>query len=233
MKSKIAVCITEHNRPEVFKNSIYHHGVHRPDNSMLFVVDDASDKPVRIGGNFYRFNENVGVAKSKNKCLELAYNAGAEHIFLFDSDCYPLKDGWHVPYIENKEPHLLYQFKIPGNPACDMRELYRDDEIIAYSHTRGAMLYIHRSVLDVVGGMDTAYGKGMYEHADWTNRIHNAGLTTHRAMDVVGSDKLIYCLDQDVGVESSIPPEVRRRNLRANRGLYQKSKTSKEYKDYK
>lgn len=230
---KIGIGITTRNRHELLNVSFVQMLKHFPKDALLVIVDDASNVPLNspFMDFTYRFNENVGIARAKNKCLELLEEC--EHIFIFDDDTYPISDDWWKPYVESKEPHLMYQFKLRGKPSSDMRELYRGDKIVAYSHTRGAMLYINRSVLDVVGGMDTAYGQGMYEHTDWTNRIHNAGLTTHRAMDVVGSNKLIYCLDQDVGVESSIPPEVRRRNLRANRGLYQKSKTSKEYKEYK
>jgi len=175
----------------------------------------------------------TGVAITKNRCLSYLYDEGCTDIFLFDDDCWPISKEWWKPYVESKEPHLMYQFKLPGKPASDMRELYRDDEIVAYSHTRGAMLYVERRVLDVVGGMDTEYGQAMYEHTDWTNRIHNAGLTTYRAMDVVNSDKLIYCLDQDSSIASSISPEVRRNNLINNRDRYKKSKTSKEYKEYR
>lgn len=171
-----------------------------------------------------------GVAKTKNKLLaELDY---CDHIFLFDDDTYPIADNWWVPYTESKEPHLMYQFKLPGKPESDMKPIESYGNIIGYSHTRGAMLYIKREVLDIVGGFDEAYKFG-YEHTDWTNRIHNAGLTTFRAMDVVGSDKLIYCMDQDGKVQSSMNLPLRRFNMQVNRSRYQKSKTSKEYKRYK
>lgn len=224
---KIAVCITTRNRHETFKDSLYHHGKFRPDRSMLFVVDDASDSPVRVGGYFHRFENNVGIPRAKNKCLELAYNSGADHIFLFDDDCYPIAHNWWRPYVEHKESHLMYQFKLPGRGANDMKELYRDEATIAYSHTRGAMIYVERKVLEVVGGMDVEFGLGRYEHTDWTNRIHNADLTTYRAMDVPESNKLIYCLDQDSKVESSIS------YVRGNRGYYFKQKNSKAYKEFR
>ena len=184
-----------------------------PNNSTLVVENDI---------NF------TGVAATKNRLL--AQLDDCDHIFLFDDDTYPIAPGWWKPYVESKEPHLVYQFKLPGKPKSDMRELYRDEDIVAYSHTRGAMLYIERRVLDVVGGMDTRYNNG-YEHPDWTNRIHNAGLTTLRAMDVPGSDKLLYCLDQDGKVESSIKKD--RISMLENRRLYLKSLGSKEYKEYR
>lgn len=175
--------------------------------------------------------EFTGVAATKNRLLSRLDNC--DHIFLIDDDVRPLIRDWWIPYVEAKEPHLMYQFKLPGKPASDMSELYRDDEIVAYSHTRGCMLYINRIVLEAVGGMDVAYGEAMYEHTDWTNRIHNVGLTSHRAMDVVGSDKLIYCMDQESQIQSSIPDAVRRQNIIKNRALYQRSRTSKEFKEYK
>lgn len=168
-----------------------------------------------------------GIPASKNKCLNYLHENECDHIFLFDDDTFPIADDWWRPYVESKEPHLMYQFKLPGRGPKDMTELYRDDKTVAYSHTRGAMLYVERRVLDVVGGMDTDYGLGMYEHTDWTNRIHNAGLTTHRAMDVPGSDKLLYCFDQDSAVESSI------KELRGNHKLYVKNRWSKEFKEFR
>lgn len=60
------------------------------------------------------------------------------------------------------------------------------------------MLYYHRSAIEKVGGFDTVYGRGMYERPDLALRIHNAGLTTWAFADVVGSEKLIYSLDEQV-----------------------------------
>lgn len=228
-KLSIGIGITTRNRKLTFLKSYIKIIEFLPPGAKVVVVDDASDFPYVIAN--HRFEQNVGIARAKNKCLELLDDC--EHIFLFDDDTYPRSRDWWKPYVESNEPHLMYQFRLPGKPKSDMQELYRDSEVVAYSHTRGCMIYVHRSVLDVVGGMDTAYGEAMYEHTDWTNRIHNAGLTSHRAMDVVDSDRLIYCRDQDVGIQSSIPPDVRRKNLLAHRGLYRKSKTSKEYKEYR
>lgn len=175
------------------------------------------------------FDENhEGVAKSKNRLLKELEEC--DHIFLFDDDCYPINDGWWQSYVNHDEPHLMYQFKLPNKPASDMQELYRDEDTVAYSHTRGAMIYIERRVLDVVGGFDTKYVNG-FEHADLTTRIHNAGLTTHRAQDVPNSDQLLYCLDQDARVESTIKPDpkIKAKNFK----YYQSQKKSKAYKEFR
>ncbi|KFC88020.1 Uncharacterised protein [Hafnia alvei] len=79
-----------------------------------------------------------------------------------------------------------------------MAEQYRDNKNVTYTCQRGVMLYYHRSAIEKVGGFDTVYGRGMYEHPDLALRIHNAGLTTWAFADVVGSEKLIYSLDEQV-----------------------------------
>lgn len=172
-----------------------------------------------------------GVARTKNNLLAILENC--DHVFLFDDDCYPIAENWWLPYINSGENHLMYQFKLPNKPATDMQEIYRNDKIAAYTHTRGAMLYVTKKVLETVGGLDNRYGLAMYEHTDWTNRIFNAGLTSFRAMDVVGSDKLLYCMDQDGSIESSIDPKIRRHNLIKNKNFYNESKHSVEFKEYR
>lgn len=224
----IGIAITTFNRPETLEKTIAEHLKYLPRNARIIVVDDGSDHIPIVPDNveLYLNGANLGIAASKNRCLELLCDC--DHIFLFDSDCYPITKGWERPYVKTKEPHLLYQFRLPQKPTNDMRELYRDNKIVAYSHTRGAMIYVHRSVLNVVGGMNPAYGLAGYEHPDWTNRIHNAGLTTHRAMDVPNSDKLLYCLDQDGLAVSSIPA-----SHNGNHALYVRSKSSSAYKEYR
>lgn len=230
---KIAICITSHNRPEILEKTYQNITNFLPYGSNIevrrFVVEDGNPDPMPRAA--YSFDKTVGIPRSKNKCLELAYDWGADHIFLFDDDCYPIADYWWKPYIESPEPHLMYQFKIPGKPKGDMQELYRDDKIVAYSHTRGAMIYVERRVLDVIGGFDTDYGLAYFEHPDFSNRIYNAGLTSHRAMDVPNSSQLFYCLDQDGAVKSSIKQSSKSDWIK-NARLYNERKHSKAYKEF-
>lgn len=212
----IAITTTPERR-KVFKHTHEQWNKFTPNEHILFVNNDKNHE---------------GIPISKNKCLKYLYEAGCEHFFLADDDCYPLKAGWEMPYITHKEPHLMYQFKLPGKGVKDMQEIYRDNTVVAYTHTRGAMIYIRRIVLETVGGMDTDYGLGTFEHPDWTNRIHNAGLTTYRAMDVPNSNEWFYCLDQDNKVKSSIT-SIKRQNRLKNALLYRQNKHGKEYKEFR
>jgi glycosyltransferase involved in cell wall biosynthesis len=229
--SKIAICITTHNRYNVFNETYSNIQKHLPDNGILIVVDDASDTPVPEAS--FRFNDNVGIARAKNKCLELAEIAGATHIFLFDDDTYPIVDNWHKPYIESSEPHLMYIFKdFIARKLGDTKVIYTDDKLVAYDHPRGCMLYVHASILPIVGGMDIRYGKWGWEHGDYSNRIFNAGLTSFRFADV-HSKGLFYSGDEHEAVSGSVPQIEKSKNIRAHKDRYDRSFTSTEYCEYK
>lgn len=229
-KNKIGIGITTHNRYDVFKKTYKEIVKYAPSGAKIVVIDDFSDKVVPEAT--YRFTKNVGIARAKNKCFELLEDC--DHIFLFDDDCYPMSSDWYKPYIENKENHLMYIFLNFKNAKLnDTEVLYKDDKIISYSHARGCMLYYKKKILDKVGGMDIGYRKWGFEHEDLSNRIYNAGLTTHRIMDVIGSDKLIFSADEYQRVPSTVNGSERRSYLESMREKFNYSRTSKEFKPYK
>lgn len=215
MKANIGIGISTTPNRTILKETYKEWQKYLPKNAKLIIENDI---------NF------TGVAATKNRLL--AKLDDCEHIFLVDDDVKPISEDWYKPYIESRESHLMYQFKLPGKPVSDMRELSRNEYTVSYTHTRGAFIYIHRVVLDAVGGMDESYHFG-FEHPDWTNRIHNAGLTSLRAMDVVGSKHLLYCYDQEGILESSVPEVMRIEQYRKNHRRYQESKFSREYMEYK
>lgn len=226
----IGIGITTHNRPKLIKHVAEQVQRVTP-GAKLVVVDDCSDIPARVeGAKVYRFNKNVGIARAKNKCLELL--SDCDHIFLFDDDTWPIKPGWHEPYVNSSEHHLAFLFDkwANGRPVGDDAIVYQDEKVKAHSHARGCMLYVDQVALATVGGMDVGFGKAMNEHLDWSMRIHNAGLTTFRYMDVQGSDQLIYSMDQHQEVRTSIDNRAEHRN--GNEHMLTVSETSSAYKPY-
>lgn len=206
---KVGIAITTHQRPEVLKRAIDQHMKHLPTGTLVVVVDDGSNPAADVPCNvqLLRQNTSLGIVASKNASLNALMDAGCEHLFLWDDDAWPVADNWHIPYIESPESHLAYQFlDLAGrNKLNDLAVLYCDDKHIAYTGQRGVMLYYHRSAIERVGGFDPVYGRGMYEHSDLALRINNAGLTTWAYADVIGSEKLIYSLDEHEAVERSVP----------------------------
>lgn len=228
----IGIGVTTHNRNAMVRDTVAKL-VELTPNAKIIIVDDASQSPVKIKGvEVYRFEQNVGIAKAKNKCLELLNEC--DHIFLFDDDTYPIAPDWYEPYIESPEHHLMYLFDrwANGSPVGDDAIIYKDDKHVVHSHARGCMLYVDSFALATVGGMDLDYGKAMDEHGDWTTRIHNAGLTTFKHMDVVDSEQLIYSADQHQAVASSISAADRRAGLDNNHKLLKERIDSSAFAPY-
>lgn len=219
---KIGVGITTKNRNDIVSICVDNVKKYTP-NAEIIVVDDGSIIPV-VDATF-RFNNSVGIAKAKNKCIELLYNLGCEHIFLFDDDTYPIKDGWFEDYVNCSEPHLNYIFMDFANTngkkvLNDTKVLYESNDYIAYSHPRGCMLYFDRKCFDVVGGMDANMAGWGYEHGDLSNRIYNAGLTTFRYMDIKNSSGLFYSADEHQAIQSTVNSVEKNRNLEINRKIH-------------
>lgn len=232
---RIGIGITTHNRYETFATTYAKIKLYCISTLVyefkIVVVDDASDKPVKEAN--YRFEKNVGIAKAKNKCFELLDDC--EHIFLFDDDCYPITEGWYLPYIESEEPHICYIFTdfINDKTVGDSVKLYHDSKIVAYSHPRGCMLYFDHKCLEAVGGMDENYRKWGYEHVDLSNRIFNAGLTTFRYMDLPNSNKLIYSCDEHIAVVTTTPVAARINDIIELKPYFTLSFKSTKFCDYK
>lgn len=175
--AKVGIAITTHQRPEVLKRAIDQHMKHLPAGALVVVVDDGSSPAAVVpsGVQLLRHDKSLGIVDSKNASLSVLMEAGCEHLFLWDDDAWPIADDWHQPYIESQEPHLAYQFlDLAGrNKLNDLAVLYRDERHVAYTGQRGVMLYYHRSAIEKVGGFDSVYGRGMYEHSDLALRIHS------------------------------------------------------------
>jgi glycosyltransferase involved in cell wall biosynthesis len=244
---KIAICITTRGRDKYLSRSLQNHLQHLPHGAKLFVVDDGSEEPKKLDKEitYHYFKDNVGIPRAKNKCLELAQAWGAHHIFLFDDDIYPIVDGWHQGYIDNMEAHFQYCWSdiLPGKHGDAHyysigKKLYEDDEFFSFSHPRGQMLYIDaRKVLPRIGGFDPIYGKGMVEHVDWSWRIHNAGLSTWKNQDIVGSDKLFYSIDEHANdepdYETTIDDHMRNVIDKENQRILHQKADSSEYIEYR
>lgn len=175
----IGVAISTRNRSDMFRDTFDRWRKHMPTDSILVVVDDASDNPNDLAD--FQFAANAGIPATKNKCLELLMAAGAEHLFLADDDTYPTSDDWWKPYVDGCEPHYQYswsRFAVDNVRVPDMTRIYASPDLTGWSWSMGCLLYVTREVVDRVGGMRPEFGLGLEEHAEFSQRIHNAGFTT-------------------------------------------------------
>lgn len=218
----IAIGVTTRNRRDVFNRTYSKIRVFTPD-APIFVVDDASDSPVEYSD--YRFRRNVGISRAKNKCIEMMMGTRASHFFLFDDDCYPNKKGWYKPYVDCRYKHAMYLY-----PGGSNKVIYKDDEIFSCNYPRGVMMYVHRDVINKIGGMDIQFGRWGFEHNDFSNRIFNAGFTPFRFIDVIKDKDSIISLDETNSVEGTVPKSVKKK---ANKKLFESNKNKWYHTDYK
>ena len=227
----IGIGITTHNRHAMLRNTLVEVRRFAPEGARIVVVDDASDVPVKEAT--FRFEKNVGIARAKNKCFELLEDF--DHIFLFDDDTHPLSTDWWRPYVASPESHLQYMFEhlATGRKLDDATLIYSDGSITAWSHGRGSMLYFKRRCLEVVGGMDPAFGKWGFEHVELSGRIYNAGLTSFKFMDVVHGRGLFWAADEHEAVTTTAPLAERLTCLKRNREIWMQRKYSSHYVPYR
>ena len=232
----IGIAITTHNRGAQLGKTLEHQLEHLPAGAYVVVVDDGSSTPAKVpaGVNLFRFDTSRGIVSAKNKSLELLLEAGCDHLFLWDDDAYPIADGWEAPYIASPEHHLAYQFEDLSGPKKlhDIAKVYEDDKHVAFTGQRGVMLYYTRQAIETVGGFDPIYGRGMYEHIDLAMRIHEAGLTTFKYMDVQGSSELIYSLDEHLEVQRSVSQADREAQVQKNANIFNTRRDKRSAPEY-
>lgn len=236
--TRVGVAITTRNRREVFEQTLAQVRGHTP-GAEIVVVDDASKIPVPQAT--WRFDAQAGIARAKNKCLEiLMAQPGIEHLFILDDDIYPTADGWITPYVESAEPHLCYLFKDPdhrGRKLATPVTVYDDGATYAYGHPRGCLLYLHRSVVERVGGMRPQFGIWGNEHVEYSLRINAAGLTTNAFQDVCGSSQYLYSLDERAAENPTfsrgVDAKTRTTELARNDALLEMYRGTTDYVEYR
>lgn len=229
---KIGIGVTVHNRNAQASATMSQIRNFAPKNSKIVIVDDASKVPFK--GATFRFNVNAGIASAKNKCIELLYDAGCTHFFLFDDDCHPIKKGWEEAYISTGINHLcmIFDRHSDGTPN-GIKKLKTKHGLSEYSHACGCMLYFTREVVDKVGGMDEGFGQWGYEHVSYSRRIHNNFLTPRPFMDIENSFEWFRSLDREKKVERSVPHEIRLKLFQINKQKYQNEIESDRYIPFK
>lgn len=138
------------------------------------------------GGTVYRVGQPTdpyaavfvrqGVAANKNTGLEILSDLhNCEHMFLSDDDIWPL-----YPQALDKHADLSFRnVAMPHSMVNWGRHRLTDTStnLSVWKWPRGSMLYVHRDVTYAVGGMVEEFGPGGHEHVEYSQRIHNAGLT--------------------------------------------------------
>lgn len=125
------------------------------------------------------------IAKAKNECL---YNLrDCDHIFLFDEDCFPIKDGWVEFFINTLQSHLLYLTQ-----RHNLRVIIGDEGGLIYNDCGGCFMYIRKDAFEKVGYFNSEYKQYGYEHAAYSKRIYP---NLNGYVSWAGIDQYLYSLD--------------------------------------
>lgn len=162
------------NRPDVLRFVVRQFDKFCPKHVKIITIDDNSDDPdanrksAEQIGEYYYNDERQGIANSKNKCICLL---DTDRVFLFDDDCFPVKENWFDTWVG--EDHMSYACE----PNINIESIH--DQLVWWSGTFGCCLYFTRKALDDIGGFDNRFGLYGYEHAELTQRINRYGITPH------------------------------------------------------
>ena len=192
---KIGIGCTTFNRPEClakWKEQIAKHT--NMDNVLIYIADDSL--------------ERKGVAFRKNECLRALKDC--DYVFLFDDDCYPIKDGWVDFFIESRTHHLLFMNeKFHGKGE-------EKDGIVYYKNCGGVFMFIEKiDCLDVVGAFNENFEMWGFEHAEYTNRAMDLQRDCYPMLK--GTEDYLYSEDYSNPVhKSSITNEEKNELFKKN-----------------
>ena len=222
---KIGIGITTRNRREVAEKSIREIRKFAPKNSKIIIVDDASDLPFK--GATFRFQYQAGIAKAKNKCLELLDDC--DYLFLFDDDCFPVKEGWAEAYINTGLHHASFNFVWRGDGMRVVGDM--GNNVLSWSNPRGCMMFFTKKALEVAGGMDEGFAIWGYEHPDYSRRCWLLKLNPCPFPDVKGSEHFFYSYDKESAIKSTVVD--RSHLIRFNLDRYNRMASAQRYVPYK
>ena len=210
---RIPVVIATYNRVELLKQTIDSLKKNSDNEIEIIVVDDASTEPEAIKYlnslkdiKFFRFTDNVGVAKVKNKGIEMA--SPSDYIHICDNDIYYLPH-WDIKLIQVLETYE--DIGLVGGKRHSHHRIYEtrkmlDDEVFILENQPGYSFFMRRKLLDEIGEFEVNDPKAFF-HADsvMCERIKAKG----KLLGAVNPPVIYHCgLNNFQGLRASDYPEM-------------------------
>jgi hypothetical protein len=102
----IGIGITTCGRRDVLNYTLEYHRKFLPDSAKIFISEDCSESGGELvrGVHYYTYHHSkLGIGANKNHLFDVM--KGCDHIFQFDDDCYPIKEGWHLKFLHAHRVH--------------------------------------------------------------------------------------------------------------------------------
>jgi len=194
----IGISYTTRNRPEALEYVLTKMRQFLPPEAKVVIVDDNSDdifrnKNADLSHGFeYVFNEKrLGVPHSKNVGFQRLKDC--DYQFWFDDDCYPMCEGWHLPFIdamEGDQKHLLYMHK-----WMKFECVARIGNLERFSGCTGCLLTFHKDTyVDVEGFHEGFTLYGMW-HFALTTKMYDKGHSALWVATVADAGSYIHAFD--------------------------------------
>lgn len=216
-KPTIGIGVTTYNRPELLQETLAFFELYEPSRSKYKIKFDLQDDTHDRKGVAYRKNQNLKALKD------------CDYIFLFDDDCYPINDEWETYFInvhkETGQHHFLF------NDRKTHGFIMFTDHFVVTPNTGGVFMFLTKQCVEKIGGFNEKFGLYGFEHADYSNRAHRAGLMSHLYLTPLLTKNYITALDYDEKQKdvygSSVTPEEKEHALK-NFPLYLELKNNSQ-----
>ena len=220
---KIGIGITSYNRPECLKECLEH--IFKHTLSKIYCLDDydvcvkslvnqascdyeltKSKDQVKIVVSTDTNEDRRGVAFRKNECLRALKDC--DYVFLFDDDCFPIKDGWVEFFVKENIGHCMYLSHKLHNFK------YQKEGVKAFSDCGGVFLYMDKNAIDKVGAFNENFSPYSFEHCEWSMRWNDKKREFYM---LEGTENYIYSHDYSTpNHKSSITDEEKQKCIKNN-----------------
>lgn len=180
----IGVGVTTYNRPQLALLCVDNIKKHTTEPYELYIAVDSDE-------------DRQGVAKRKNECLKALSHC--DYIFLFDDDCYPIKEGWEKMIIDCSKKTNSHHFCYNKEPFYQLKGFqYKNGiELETYENCGGVMMFYTCKVLKQVGAFYEGYDTYGFEHIGHSIRIFRSGLSADLFCCPSNLKNFIYAHDYD------------------------------------
>lgn len=173
--SEIGVAILTYNRPDYYSQVLK--AIPRNEIGCLVVVNDGVNAYAKNedADEVILNNEQLGIAKTKNKALKILIEKGYKYLFLIEDDILIKDPKVFQHYIKAANStgihHLCYE-KINNNGDTLKYTLEQPDgvKIGFYKNPQGAFMYINANLITKLGYFDENYINA-YEHVDFAYNL--------------------------------------------------------------
>lgn len=204
----IGIGITTKDRPDILEITLEGISRYLPKDYKIVISDDSQNdlnKEANLNAcsrhlktfNYLDNSSNRGVARNKNNCITAL--SGCDYLFLFDDDCFPIKDNW-AEYIINC--HLesgVHHFNLLDNTLhrITSETQYNGFTIQEHHMVGGVFMFLTKEVISRVGAFNKDYDVYGFEHASYTYRIFKSGLHNGLGINLTIGDLQDYIFSFD------------------------------------